>query len=678
MAKKERHEKLSAAQVNRIRQHLDEVLASSAFIGSKRSRALLQLLVDEALAGRFDNLHERAIGVRMYGRAPGYDTANDAIVRVNVTEVRKRLSQFYRELETRPVVRIELPSGTYIPKFCFQTASEAAQSASKMPEVIEELRSLETLPVLPGHEEKRAPAVESSAPAEAGRAGPVLQKRKKILLRWAPAVAAALAAVACGAVWFAVRRPVAERPTHEAPPPTVLVLPFENLSGDRAQDYFADGITDELIADLGQVPGLRTISQTSAMSFKRTHKTLPEIARELSVQWVVEGSVLHEGKRVRVTAELIDAATDHSVWSTSFTRGIGDALKAQAELALAVAEKIQVEVGPKTRERFGQLRPVKDEAQQAYLQGTMMLQESTANADSRQAINIRAAMKLFERAIELDPSFAQPHAALAEGYSRLAECGAISPGKAYAQQKAEALRAIELNPSLAEGHAELAGATIDLDYDWAAARAEFRKALDLNPGSVSIRLRYALFLVKTGSPDAAVAEAELCRRLDPLSERLFLEAEYIYFYHHKYDQVEALDRDGVARNILRRSNNLLLGRIDLQRGQTGKAIKELQMTSFPASIGQLGVAYARTGQMAAASQTIHRLQQILEASGSGAYDIALIYAAMGNRDEAFRWLDKGFELHDRGVTYVKIDPSLDSLRQDLRFTAVLKRAGFAA
>lgn len=670
MAKRERQEKLSASQASRIRQHLDEVLQSQAYIGSKRSRALLQALVEAALAGQFDELHERSIGVRMYGRAPDYDTANDAIVRVNATEVRKRLAQYYRELDTEPHLRIELPSGTYIPSFIFrEPAQPAADPAPQEPVAPAEPAPVPAVePVAaPPEEEATAPAVSpAAASAQISVAAP--SQRYALL-----AALLLLAALAIPLVWLGIHRHNLAAAGHLSAQPSVLVLPMENLSGDGNQDFFADGITDELIADLGQVSGLRTISRTSAMSFKKTPKTLPEIAHELQVQWVVEGSVLREANHVRVTAQLIDAATDHPVWSNTFTRDISDTLKLQGELALTIAEKIQVEVAPGTRQRFDQARSVNDEAQQTYLQGMVLLQSSTASINSEQAHNIEAAIRLFERSIQLDPGFAQPHAALAESFSRLVECSAMPYAKAYPAQKAEALKAIELNPSLAEGHAELASVSIDLDYGWDTAQAEFKKALDLNPGSVAIRLRYALFLIKTGHPAEAVAQVELCRKLDPLSARMALEAEYIYFFSRKYNEALALDQAALSKNIVADRNNHLLGQIDLLEGRNQEAIAQLLPSKFPTGIGRLGVAYARAGRIAEANATIRTLKSNLDKDGVGAYEIALIYAALGDKDNAFKWLDHGVAIHDKGVTYLQIDPFLDPLRSDARFTALLKR-----
>jgi len=666
MATRERHEKLSASHANRIRQHLNDILQSPAYIGSKRSRALLQALVEDALAGRFDELHERSIGVRLYGRTPDYDTANDAIVRVNATEVRKRLAQYYRELDAEPSLRIELPSGTYAPRFVFREANStnaASASTAPIPTVSAEtsavLEPVAQLPVL-------LPA--APIPAE-----PVKTRSSKRSIGIAAAVILVLLAVPLA--WFALHRHRQVATGQPVEQPSILVLPMENLSGDHAQDFFADGITDELIADLGQVSGLRTISRTSAMSFKKTPKTLPEIARELQVQWVVEGSILRQGNHVRVTAQLIDAATDHPVWTSTFSRDISDIFKLQGELALAIAEKIQVEVTPKTRERFDQTRPVNSEAQQTYLQGMVLLQASTANINSEQAHNIEAAIKLFQRSIQLDPGFAQPHAALAEAYSRLVECSAMPYAKAYPLQKAEAQQAIALNPLLAEGYAELASATIDLEYGWEAAQNGFKKALDLNPGSVPIRLRYALFLSKTGHSDEAVAQVELCRKLDPLSARMVLEAEYIYFYSRKYDQAIALDQDALAKNIVTSKNNHLIGTLDVVRGDNAQAIEELKASRFPTGIGRLGVAYAHAGHLEAANEQIRALKSSVERQGVGAYETALIYVALGDKDNAFKWLDRGFAMHDKGVTYLIIDPLLDPLRSDPRFAGVLRRAG---
>ena len=257
---------------------------------------------------------------------------------------------------------------------------------------------------------------------------------------------------------------------------SIAIMPFENVSGDPRQDYFADGMTEELIADLGRVTSLHVISKTSSMSYKGTKKTLPEIARELSVDSVVEGTVLRDGNQVRITVDLIDARTDHPIWTHSYIRETGDVLTLQGELAEALADAVSVNVLPRQPSHLVHALSVSAEAEDLYFQGMQRLDN----------FDINGAISDFARAVESTPNFAQAHAALATCYGQLGENGVLAYSEAFSKQRAEAIKAIELDPSLPEGHAELANAAMNLNWDWATAAAEFNRALELNPSVAPI------------------------------------------------------------------------------------------------------------------------------------------------------------------------------------------------
>ena len=321
---------------------------------------------------------------------------------------------------------------------------------------------------------------------------------------------AALALIAAiGYIGFKVwPRRSSPEPEHHA----IAVLPLQNLSGDPRQDYFADSMTEELIADLGQVSASRVISRTSTMTYKGTTKTLPQIARELGVDTVVEGSVLRQGNQVRITAQLIDARTDHHLWARSYVRDLNDVLTLQAEVARTIADQIRIAVTPEERARLARPRTVDPEAQELYLQGMQAL--GTGNPGS--------AIGYFQKAIDKDPNYAQAYAALANSYGWMGEAGWMPYSEAFPKEKAAAIKAIALDEALPEGHVQLAHAAMNLDWDWATEGKEFKRALELNPNSAPVRWAYSNYLERMGRLPEAISELQLALQLDPISSRAFI------------------------------------------------------------------------------------------------------------------------------------------------------------
>lgn len=654
---------LSPEQAALVRSHLDQLLASRTFAGSKRTQDFLRLTVTHALEGELDSLRERMIGAEMFGRPVGYDTGNDSVVRVRASEVRKKLAQFYSEAGPGSLaLRIELPSGSYVPRFHFSEPdahgfSESGPAAADAESPVRANGS-HAATAGNGRATKAFPAAGVEIP-------PVPPRTTGIRWRLATGIAFAVVLAAAGFAayrqWFAATNAV--HGIH-----SIAILPLKNLSGDPAQDYFADGMTEELINNLGQVSTLRVMSLTSSMSYKGTTKNLPEIAKELSVDAVVEGGILREGDSVRISAQLVDARTDRPLWAHTYVRNLTGVFKWQGEVAQTIADEISIKVTPQEQARLAQRHAVDPEAQDLFLRGLLL----------RQADDCKSAIDYFDRAIDRDPAYAEAHSALASCYGRLGESGRLPYKEAFTRQKAEALRAIELDNSLSEAHAELANSAMTLDWDWPTAAAEFHRALELNPSSATSHQKYAFYLVRTGHVHEALAEVERSVELDPISDSTFHAEGFIYFFSRQYDQALAIARTVRDLKIDLPDWSFLLGDIYAEKHMYPESIAAfLKSGDGPYTLGHLGNVYARAGQAEKARKIIVQLQPYVARDGVGRYEIALIYAGLGEKAEAFKWLEEAYRNHDVGLVYLKVDPCLDPLRSDPRFDDLLRRVGLS-
>ena len=426
-------------------------------------------------------------------------------------------------------------------------------------------------------------------------------------------------------------------------------------------------MTEELIADLGQVSALRVISRTSTMTYKGTTKTLPQIARELGVDTVVEGSVLRQGNQVRITAQLIDARTDHHIWARSYVRDLNDVLTLQGEVARTIADQIRIAVTPEEGARLARPRTVDPEAQELYLQGKQALD----TGDPRSGIGY------FQKAIDKDPNYAQAYAALADSYGWMGQAGWMPYSEAFPKEKAAAIKAIALDEALPGGHLQLAHAAMNFEWDWATEGKEIKRALELNPNSAPVHWAYAGHLERMGRLPEAISEMQLALQLDPISSRAFLNSAFIYYYARQYDR--ALLQMQRATALPHEPDLLIfaLAIIYVEKGKYEEAIQQFQkLGDQPHALGHMGNAYARMGREAEAREMISELQKQVQNTGVGVYEIALVYAGLGEKDEAFAWLEKSFAARDKGLTCLKIDPCLDPLRSDSRFQDLIRRVGF--
>ena len=350
----------------------------------------------------------------------------------------------------------------------------------------------------------------------------------------------------------------------------IVVLPLRNVSGDPSQQYFADGMTEQLISDLGQISALRVISRTSSMSLRNGDSFL-QIARELGVDGVVDGSVVREGNQLRITAELTDARTGRHLWKNEYVRNLASALDLESEVAREIAEEVRIKVTPQEKARLTPTRPISQEAQDLYLQGRYFLNLGRPYENE--------SIRYFEKSIEEDPSSALAYAGLAMDYIHLGQGGSLNYAEAYSKAKIAAKKAIEIDPNLAEGHAALAYSLIDLDWDWTAAGREFRQALELNPNSGPVHSTYALYLARLGRSAEAISEAERGLQLDPLSLTAHHMVAYCYYGARQYDRALEQIRKASELNLVTPDSwiHWTLGIIYRDKGSYEKAIEEFRV-----------------------------------------------------------------------------------------------------
>ena len=634
-------EQVELERADSVRSHLQEVLAGAAFKGGKRAQDFLQLVVEHALAGRNDNLRERMLGAEMFGRPVDYDTANDAVVRVKANEVRKRLSQHYQNLPLPSPVRIELQAGSYIPQFFFEPSPLPTPSETPAPPSEDSLQSssLADKPNIP----------------PAHRQSPFLGTAFRILA----------GAILLAGGWFAVRQ--WRNASDSSQIRSLAVLPLVNYSGDPKQDYFADGMTEELTAEVAQIPTLRVISRTSTMSYKGTQETVPQIARELHVDGVLEGSVVREGNRIRIITQLIDARNDRHLWANTYDRDLTSVLQLQSDVARAIADQIRIELTPEEQARFAHAQLLNPEAVDLYLQAVQRL--NTGNPGN--------AIDLLRNAIAKDPGYAAAHASLADAYGWMGEAGWMPYNEAFASQKSEALKAIALDDSRPEPHLDLAMAAMNQDWDWQTQGKELKRALEINPNASSVHWAYANLLSRLSRPTEAIAEAKIAEQLDPVSSRSFMNAAFVYYFARQYDR--ALEQMQESSALHGDPVEILfpLGAIYVEKGLYDQGIQEFgKLGDVPHALGHMGNAYARQGHSAEARAILPKLQAHIDKTGVGRYEIALVYAGLGDKDSAFDWLERAYQARDKGLTFLKIDPCLDPLRSDPRFATFIKRVGF--
>src|SRR5580692_5826300 len=462
-----------------------------------------------------------------------------------------------------------------------------------------------------------------------------------------------------------------------APAPTgirsIAVLPLENLSGDASQNYFADGMTDELITDLAQISALRVISRTSVMVYKGARKPLPQIARELNVDAVVEGTVLRSGDQVRITAQLIEASTDKHLWSQSYEGELRDTLALQNRVAGAIADQIRINLTPREEAALKNVRVVNPEAYESYLKGRYFWNKRTADG-------LKAALAYFNQAIEEDPEYAQAYSGLADTYALLGDWqyGVMSFKEALPKAKAAAIKALELDSSLSEAHTSLGYSLRAFDWDFDSAGKEFQRAIEINPGYATAHHWNAMNLGLLGRPKDALVEMRKAENLDPLSLIINADLAEFLLLTHSYDESLKQSRKIIEMDSTFAIGHKQLGDAYLLKQMDKEAVAELQMAvrlsgGSPICIADLARAYVASGKMNEAVKLLSSLKKSSNTSFTNAPHISMIYASMGDNDQAMHWLEKAYE--ERFNPSILLRSGFDPLRSDPRFEELRRRIG---
>jgi TolB-like protein/DNA-binding winged helix-turn-helix (wHTH) protein/Flp pilus assembly protein TadD len=456
---------------------------------------------------------------------------------------------------------------------------------------------------------------------------------------------------------------------------SLAVLPLESLSNDASQDYFADGMTDELISDLGQISALRVISRTSVMAYKRARKPLPQIARELDVDAVVEGTVLRSGDQVRITAQLIEAATDKHLWSQSYEGQLRDTLALQNQVAQAIADQIRINLNSQERAALKSVRIVNPQAYESYLKGRYFWNKRTADG-------LKVALAYFNQAIDEDPKYAQAYSGLADTYALLGDWqyAVMTSKEALPKAKAAATKALELDSTLGEAHNSLAFCLDGFDWDFPSAGKEFQRALELNPGYATAHHWYAWHLSLLGRYDEAIAEMRKAENLDPLSLIINTDLAELLLLAHSYDESISQSRKTIEMDPNFALAHNQLGQAYLQKQMQDEAITELQKAvqlsaGSPTCLANLARAYAASGKKSEAAKLLTDLKKRSSPGYSHASEIAVVYAALGDKNQAITWLETGYE--ERFNPGVLLRPGFDPLRSDPRFQELVRRIGLS-
>jgi len=510
--------------------------------------------------------------------------------------------------------------------------------------------------------------VSALSPKRQGLWGPGPWMRSHAAPTWA-IMLAVMAAVLLIIRWAVV---------HQSRPSTgktmLLVLPFEDLSGDSGQEYFADGLTDEIITELGHLrpERLGVIARTSSMQFKHTRKPLRDIARDVGVDYVLEGSVMRAGGGVRVTARLIQSSDQTELWTETYERATPDVLALQRDVVVRIAQSLAIELLPNGKAPGGRARAVSPEAYEAYLKGRYYWNKRTADG-------LEKGVAYFQRAIQIDPGYAQAYAGLAESYLVAAgwEDWMAPWREAIPKAREAAKKALELDSSLGSAHACLAYIIWEDELDQRHAEEEFKRAIELDPGYATAHQWYAEFLTAMGRYEDALAESRTALKLDPLSLIINAEVGYVYYYARKYDETIEACRKTLEMDPNFPPAHVFLSWAYVQKGLTKQAVEERERALVLDGMDKeqaagFSRAYARGGLSAARRWALEQMRP----QGSEyvtPYGAATLCAGLGERDQAFHWLEECYRRHDTSLRWMKVDPKLDPLRSDPRFDSLLHR-----
>jgi TolB-like protein/DNA-binding winged helix-turn-helix (wHTH) protein/Tfp pilus assembly protein PilF len=456
---------------------------------------------------------------------------------------------------------------------------------------------------------------------------------------------------------------------------SLVVLPIENLTGDKDQEFLADGITDELTTNLAKIRSLRVISFTSAMSYKGTHDALPQIAHQLKVDGVIEGTLRKSGNRIRISTELVRAATDRTLWVETYDTELADVISTEAGVAQAIAKEVRITLTPQEKHDL-QPHSMNAAAHESYLRGRYYWSRRTGES-------LRRAISYFQDAINKDPNSALAYAGLADCYDMLGSAimlESVPTREAYPEAKAAALRAIQLDDSLAEAHTSLATMSFNYDWNWSAAERELERALAINPSYATAHQRYSLLLMSMGRTDQSISEMNRARELDPVSVSINFSLGWRLYFARHYDAAIAQLHDTLDIDPNFALALVVLGEAYEQENQLDAAIGELRRAAQlsgdkPLVLAALGNALGRAGRRAEAEQVLTRIQSMATQTYISPVHIARVYAGLNEPQQAMQWLERGYDDRSNDLLFLKVDPQFDLLRSYPQFVDLLRRIG---
>jgi serine/threonine protein kinase/Tfp pilus assembly protein PilF len=456
-------------------------------------------------------------------------------------------------------------------------------------------------------------------------------------------------------------------------PPSIAVLPFTNLSADKEQEYFCDGMAEEIINVLTQVEGLRVVARTSAFAFKDKHEDVREIGRKLNVETLLEGSVRKSGKRLRVTAQLVNVSDGYHLWSERYDRDMEDVFSIQDEISLAIVSELKGRLlGIEKSAIAG--RHTKDvEAYDSYMQGRYFWNKRTE-------AGFQKGLECFQKAIEKDPAYALAYAGIADCYNLLGWYCVLSSKEAFTKAKAAAEKALEIDTDLPEALTSLAFAAMFYDWHWEEAERKYKRALELNPRYATAHHWYAEYLASMGRMDEAMLEAKRALEFDPLSLILMVLRVMVLYFSLQFDEAVKQGKRLLDMSASFPAAHLWIGLAHTKKFMFDEAISVFQsaIVLFGRSslmLGALGYAYAASGKQEEARKLLNELKQISEPMCVPWYYIAAMYADLGENDEAFECLTRAYKEHDAWLVFLKVDPIWQTLRADPRYIALLKKMG---
>jgi TolB-like protein/DNA-binding winged helix-turn-helix (wHTH) protein/Tfp pilus assembly protein PilF len=457
---------------------------------------------------------------------------------------------------------------------------------------------------------------------------------------------------------------------------SLIVLPIENLSGDKDQEYFADGMTDDLIANLAKIRSLRVISRSTAMAYKGTRKPLSQIASELNVDAVFEGTVLRVGNRVRITAELVQVSTDRHLWAETYESQLGDILALQNRVSSAIVNEIRINLTPEDQERLAKNPAVAPEAYENYLKGRYYW-------NKRSDENLTRAIGYFEQATHQDPQYALAYAGLSDCYAIISAeiFGTMPAAEAAPRAKAAALRALEIDPKLSEAETSLATVKFNYDWDWSGAAAGFAKSIQDNPSYATAYQRYSLYLMAMGRTGDSVEQIDKARELDPLSISINFSLGWRFYMARQYDRAIQQLRNTLEMDPSYELPHLVLGLSYAQKHDFGLALPELRKAvelshGTPLMTSALANVYARSGNKAEAERLLADLISESKRQYVSPYYFAVVYVGLGKPEKAIDWLEKALADRSNGLVFLKVEPELDDLRSNPRFVALQRKLNF--